>query len=126
MWPPMRPSTFSGSSRLTCAPAVMRENEVRVQVSFARSALNESGVMFDAVRQTPLTATLLPSFSSRAVFGALMVMRWLSPLATMLAIVPTSSTSPVNMGVLLALALVTSISVQLESALQLSIDASAR
>ena len=42
MCPPMRPSTFSGSSRLTCAPEVMRENEVRVQVSFARSALKSA------------------------------------------------------------------------------------
>ena len=39
----------------------MRENEVRVQVSVARSAQKESGVMSSAVRQTPLTAMLLPS-----------------------------------------------------------------
>ena len=53
----------------------MRDSEVRAQVSAARSAQNESGVMSSAVRQTPLTATLLPSFSSSRVFGALMVMR---------------------------------------------------
>ena len=71
----MRASTFSGSSRLTSAPSVMRENEVRVQVSFARSAQNVSGLMSSAVRHTPLTAMLLPCLSSFAELGALMVMR---------------------------------------------------
>ncbi len=42
----------------------MRENEVRAQVSGAKSALNEPGLMSSAVRQTPLTATLSPVFSS--------------------------------------------------------------
>ena len=58
----------------------MRENEVRVQVSFARSAQNVSGLMSSAVRHTPLTAMLLPCFSSCADWGALMVMRWLPPV----------------------------------------------
>ena len=71
----MRPSAFSGSSRSTCAPCVMRESEVRAQVSAARSAQKDSGLMSSAVRHTPLTATLLPSFNSFAELGAWIVMR---------------------------------------------------
>ena len=38
----------------------MREKEVRFQVSSARSAAKELGVISTAVRQTPLTAMLSP------------------------------------------------------------------
>ena len=45
----------------------MRENDVRTQVSGARSAQKESGLISSAVRQTPLTATLWPVPSSFGV-----------------------------------------------------------
>ena len=67
----MRASTLSGNSRFTCAPSVIRENEVRVHVSLARSAQKVSGVISRAVRHTPLTAMLLPCLSSFAESGSL-------------------------------------------------------
>ena len=96
MWPPNRPSAFMGSSRFTSAPSCMRENEVRTQVSGARSAQNDFGLMSSAVRQTPLTATLLPVRSSFGVFAASTVMRRFSPRCSIFASLPTSSIIPVN------------------------------
>ena len=42
----------------------MREKDVRFQVSAARSAAKDCGVISTAVRQTPLTAMLSPFVSS--------------------------------------------------------------
>src|SRR5215472_5125915 len=75
----------------------MRENEVRTQVSGARSAQNDPGLMSSAVRQTPLTETLWPVPSSFGTFSAAMVMRRFSPRCSTRMIFPTSSTMPVNM-----------------------------
>src|ERR1700684_1003966 len=74
----------------------MRENEVRVQVSGARSAQNEPGLMSIAVRQTPLTATLSPVRNSFGVCSAAIVIRRFSPRCSMRVMRPTSSTMPVN------------------------------
>src|SRR5208282_905931 len=96
MWPSKRPSAFIGNSRLTSAPSRIRENEVRTQVSGARSAQNDFGLMSSAVRQTPLTATLLPVPSSFGVFVASTVMRRFSPRCSIFTTLPTSSIIPVN------------------------------
>jgi len=61
-----RPSARIGSSRLTRAPSCMRENDVRFQVSSAKSKVTEPGVMSTAVKQTPLTAMESPFLSSLA------------------------------------------------------------
>src|SRR5512135_3407158 len=96
MCPPIRPSARIGNSRLTWAPSRMRENEVRTQVSSARSAPKESPCRSTAVRHTPLTATLSPFLSSLATLSASMVSRRLPPVSLMLVTLPTSSMSPVN------------------------------
>src|SRR5215469_13069503 len=77
----------------------MREKEVRTQVSGARSAQNDPGLMSSAVKQTPLTATLLPVPSSFGVFSAVTVIRRFSPRCSILVTCPTSSTMPVNMSI---------------------------
>src|SRR5579863_1232711 len=74
----------------------MRENEVRSQVSGARSAQNEPVWMSRAVRQTPLTETLSPGLSSLGARSAATVMRRFSPRCLSWVIRPTSSTMPVN------------------------------
>src|ERR1700739_3377343 len=74
----------------------MRENEVRTQVSGARSAQNDPGLMSSAVKQTPLTETLLPVPSSLGVCSAAIVILRFSPRCSMRTILPTSSTMPVN------------------------------
>src|SRR5207245_3601444 len=94
---PNRPSARMGSSRLTSAPGLMRENEVRFQVSSARSAPNDLGVISTAVRQTPLTATLSPVFSSLVRLEAETVRRRLLCSLLMLRTRPTSAMMPVNM-----------------------------
>src|SRR5271163_1435909 len=99
MCPPKRPSAFIGSSRLTRACRCIRENEVRAQVSGARSAQNDFGFMSSAVRQTPLTATLSPVFNSPGVFRASTLSRRFSPRCSMLITLPTSSMIPVNINV---------------------------
>src|ERR1017187_2127177 len=75
----------------------MRENDVRIQVSGARSAQNDFFLISSAVRQTPLTETLCPVFSSFGVWDASMVMRRFSPRCSIFTTLPTSSTIPVNM-----------------------------
>src|SRR3954470_9405500 len=85
-----------GNSRFTSAPSWIRENEVRTQVSGARSAQNDAGLMSRAVRQTPLTATLCPVPSSFGLRSAAMVIRRSSPRCSMRVMRPTSSTIPVN------------------------------
>src|ERR1022692_4406102 len=75
----------------------MREYDVRTQVSGARSAQNDPGLISSAVKQTPLTATLLPGFSSYGVLTAVMVSRRFSPRCSMRVTRPTSSTILVNM-----------------------------
>ena len=54
--------------------------DVRDQVSGARSAQKESGLMSSAVRQTPLTETLSPVRSCFGARPAAMLMRRFSPL----------------------------------------------
>src|SRR4051812_10619736 len=96
MWPPRRESGFSGSSRLTREPASSSLSEERRSVSFMTSAPKSSPPHRPvAVRQTPLTATLSPSESSRAS-GELMAIRTPSVVASTEVTVPRSSTSPVN------------------------------
>src|SRR5579872_1606855 len=96
MWPPKRPLARMGSSRLTSAPGLMRENEVRFHVSSARSAPKESGVIPIAVRHTPLTAMLSPFFSSLTSCEAATVSRRFSFSFVILVTRPTSSMMPVN------------------------------
>src|ERR1051326_964224 len=74
----------------------MRENEVRTQVSGARSAQNAPGLISSAVKHTPLTDTLCPVPSSLGACSAAMVMRRFSPRCSMRVIFPTSTTMPVN------------------------------
>src|SRR5579872_4705366 len=74
----------------------MRENEVRTQVSGARSAQNDPGLISSAVKHTPLTETLCPVPSSLGACSAAIVMRRFSPRCSMRVIFPTSSTMPVN------------------------------
>jgi len=74
----------------------MRESDVRTQVSGARSAAKEVGVMARAVRQTPLTAQLSPVFNCFGVFWPSIMTRRFSPFCSMRAMRPTSSTIPVN------------------------------
>src|SRR4051812_12116935 len=96
MWPPRRESGFSGSSRLTRDPASSALSEERRRVSFITSAPNSSPPHSPvAVRQTPLTATLSPSLSSRASGDAIAI-RTPSFVASTELTVPRSSTSPVN------------------------------
>src|ERR1700730_4911656 len=97
MWPPKRPSARMGSSRFTRAPRLIREKEVRFQVSAARSAAKDLGVISTAVRQTPLTAMLSPFLSSLVRREAETVRRRLPFLSEMRATRPTSSMMPVNM-----------------------------
>jgi hypothetical protein len=54
----------SGRSRFKIAPSLRSPKLVRRSVSGARSASNDVGVTFRAVRHTPLTAMLLPSLAS--------------------------------------------------------------
>src|SRR4051794_3360235 len=96
MWPPRRESGFSGSSRLTRDPASSSLSDERRSVSFITSAPKRSPPHRPvAVRQTPLTATLSPSDSSRAK-GELIAMRTPSVVVSTEVTVPRSSTSPVN------------------------------
>src|SRR4051812_36519410 len=96
MWPPRRESGFSGSSRLTREPAASSLSDERRSVSFITSAPKSSPPHRPvAVRQTPLTATLSPSDSSRAR-GELIAMRTPSVVVSTEVTVPRSSTSPVN------------------------------
>src|SRR5580692_494705 len=102
MWPPKRPSAFIGNSRFTSAPWCMRESEVRAQVSGARSAANEFGLMSSAVRQTPLTAMLSPVFNSPGVIAASTVIRRFSPRCSIVTTLPTCSMIPVNIKIYLS------------------------
>src|SRR3954447_19033282 len=98
MWPPRRESGFTGSSRLTREPACSSLSDERRSVSFITSAPNSSRAppfSIVAVRQTPLTATLSPSLSSRAS-GDVIAIRTPSLVASTEVTVPRSSTSPVN------------------------------
>src|SRR6185369_6808722 len=96
MCPPKRPSARMGSSRFTSAFFLMREKEVRFQVSAARSAAKDLGVISIAVRQTPLTAMLSPVLSSWCRRAAATVSRRLPFLCAMSVTRPTSSMMPVN------------------------------
>src|SRR5580704_19795243 len=97
MCPPKRPLARIGSSRLTSAPVLIREKEVRCQVSSARSAPKDLDVISTAVRQTPLTAMLSPFFNSLTRLEEETVSRrflfWWPISVTR----PTSSMMPVNM-----------------------------
>src|SRR5579863_1568239 len=74
----------------------MRENDVRFQVSFARSAAKDLGVISTAVRHTPLTAMLSPFLSSLTSSDAKTVRRRL-PFSFEIPVTrPTSSMIPVN------------------------------
>src|SRR5207237_1939192 len=99
MYPPNLLAARIGSSRFNRAPVLILEKEVRFQVSSARSALKDLGVISTAVRQTPLTAIESPLFSSFVRCEAETVSRrWPFSRATRLTL-PTSSMIPVNMGV---------------------------
>src|SRR5690242_3068800 len=74
----------------------MRENDVSCHVSAARSAPKDLAATSTAVKHTPLTAMLSPFFNSLVTSCAAMVSRLLPCCSLMLAIRPTSSTSPVN------------------------------
>src|SRR6267378_486041 len=96
MCPPKRPSARRGSSRFTRAPSCMRENDVRFQVSSARSNVTEFAVISTAVRQTPLTAIESPFFSSFARCEAETVRRRVPRCSRIRVTLATSSTMPVN------------------------------
>src|SRR4051812_25227226 len=88
------------SSRFTDFPCFIRERDVRARVSAARSALKVFSFTASAVRQTPLTETLSPSRNCPATRGVVMVIRRV-PFASDTALTfPTSSISPVNIGLL--------------------------
>src|SRR5579871_4944572 len=95
MWPLRRSPTAAGRSRLTLEPAPSAPRLVRARVSGDRSHQNASGSILAAVRQTPFTAMLDPSFvSARTVLHLTCI------LAPAIPIVPASSTIPVNMSTL--------------------------
>src|SRR5262245_49821994 len=90
----MRPSPRSGRSRLTSAPGSREPSVVTRSVSGPTSALNASPVC-TTVRQTPLTATLSPSFNS-AVSGDRTESDW-PPVVDVRAVTsPVASMRPVN------------------------------
>src|SRR6266550_4652391 len=107
-WPCMKcpPSSFiavSGRSRLTRVPGFISPKLVRRSVSPERSAEKLSPEISTAVRQQPFTA-MLPDFASPAASGPAFT-RMLAPMQSGRApeslrsndsIVPTYSTSPVN------------------------------
>src|SRR3954451_6577882 len=96
MWTPRRESGFSGSMGTTRDPGASMLSEERRSVSYMTSAPNSSPPHTPvAVRQTPLTATLSPSESSRAS-GDVIAIRTPSFVASTEVTVPRSSTSPVN------------------------------
>src|SRR5215211_2098188 len=101
MWPPRRESGFNGSTRLTREPASSSLSDERRSVSFMTSAPKSSPPHSPvAVRQTPLTATLSPSESSRASRDVIAI-RTPSFVVSTDVTVPRSSTSPVNTSPLL-------------------------
>src|SRR5438874_13094108 len=87
-----------GSSRLTGAFGFRREKEVRSQVSWARSLVNDNFEISTAVRQTPLTEILSPCFNSLTSLDDATVKRRCWPLASIEATRPSSSMIPVNIG----------------------------
>src|ERR1700719_3750882 len=96
MWPERRVAGVTGRSRLTRAPALRSPRLVSASVSGARSAAKESGVRSSAVRQTPFTAMLEPSFASDKTVEQRMRRRAPAGRRSSDATVPSSSTIPVN------------------------------
>ena len=97
MCPPKRPSAAIARSRFTRLPAVSAPSEERFRVSCMTSAVKPELSRLVAVRHTPLTATLSPIFrSDRMVCAPIDSTEECAP-RRMARIVPTSSTSPVNM-----------------------------
>src|SRR5262249_28282539 len=82
----------------TDAPSLIREKDVRFHVSSARSQRKEFDVSSTAVRQTPLTAMLLPCLSSFTNCEDDTVMRRVPCSSTRRLTLPTSSMMPVNIG----------------------------
>src|SRR4030088_159918 len=91
MWPLNRADGSSGRSRFTGDPGRRSPRLDRRRVSGARSAEKPSGRKSTAVRQTPLTATLAPSFMSLMTVSQRTARR--DPAVTT---VPSSSMIPVN------------------------------
>ena len=96
-WPPSRPSSRIGRSRLTGSPARRAPRQLRSRVSRITSAVNVSPSASTTVRQTPLTAIespcRAPSTTSRpAHASAGRCRRGRSARSTS----PSSSTMPVN------------------------------
>src|SRR3990172_4267947 len=104
MWPPKREVGVMARSRFTRAPGRNDPRLLRSRVSGERSAEKDSALISRAVRQTPLTAMLSPSWS----FGPSVVANAARARKTSLAppegseprfssaTVPTSSMIPVN------------------------------
>src|SRR5580698_5808386 len=91
MWPLNRSPTAAGRSRFTIEPSCNAPRLVRESVSGDRSHQKPSGWMPTAVRQTPFTAMLAPSFMSSSTRR-----HWIRIRAPAQATAPTSSMIPVN------------------------------
>src|SRR6266436_8210673 len=95
-WPPSSFIAVRGRSRLTRVPGFISPKLVRRSVSPERSAAKLSPEISTAVRQQPFTA-MLPDFASPAASGpAFTRIRAPESLRSSDSIVPTYSTSPVN------------------------------
>src|SRR5216683_5934156 len=94
-WPSSNPEAASGSSRLTRAPAFSAPRFVRRSVSGTTSATKVGPDFVTTVKQHPLTATLEPTLSRRAVGACSMPSLFASASTT----VPTPLTIPVNIHV---------------------------
>src|SRR5215472_13786733 len=100
--PPRRSWARAGSSRFTGDSLLRRPSEVRLRVSWARSAENCSLPTSTAVRHTPLTATLSPALSSEVSCARTVIRVSVSSVCFLAGkrrsstILPTSAISPVN------------------------------
>ena len=95
-WPPSRPPSWTGRSRLTGEPGASAPSPVRCRVSAITSAVNVLSVASVTVRQTPLTAIESPCRASAVTRGPRTVSRAASASRSTATISPSSSTIPVN------------------------------
>ena len=103
MCPPKRPFAAMARSKFTWLPTVRLPREERFRVSCITSAVKPPLSTVVAVRHTPLTATLSPTFrSDRISFAAMDSTDECCPRRTE-RMLPNSSTIPVNMVFYLAL-----------------------
>ena len=94
--PPKRPPAAIARSRLTLLPVCSMPSDVRRIVSAMTSAVNVLPEIEVAVRQTPLTAILSPTFASCKTYGASIVRLSDFDAFRVARSVPTSSMIPVN------------------------------